>query len=148
MQFTWQGLYKIKFIVPVMEDHLSWDTTHFSGCFIQLFDILNCRPTGKADTAPMGKVGWQARGGPGRNIDVLMELQLNKVRRWAEQGKTLSRCDAIWHGRSRSTLDQVFQCWLNLVRSSEMSSLSWMFIFQYITDYWSFKFMSTNATMN
>ena len=27
----------------------------------------------------LGKVGWQARGGPGRNIDVLMELQLTKV---------------------------------------------------------------------
>ena len=27
----------------------------------------------------MGKVGWQARGGPQRDIDVLVEFQLNKV---------------------------------------------------------------------
>ena len=30
---------------------------------------------------PLGKVGWQARGGPGRSVDILMELQLNKVHR-------------------------------------------------------------------
>ena len=29
--------------------------------------------------ASMGKIGWQARGGLHRNVDVLMELQLNKV---------------------------------------------------------------------
>ncbi len=28
----------------------------------------------------IGKIGWQARGGPQRDIDVLMELQLSKVK--------------------------------------------------------------------
>lgn len=34
----------------------------------------------KTPPPSMGKVGWQARGGPCRDIDTLMELQLNKVR--------------------------------------------------------------------
>ena len=34
--FTWHSLYKIMFLLPVMKDHLSWETTKFSGGFIQV----------------------------------------------------------------------------------------------------------------
>ena len=31
-----------------------------------------------------GKLAWQASGGPGRDLDVLMELQLNKVKHFSK----------------------------------------------------------------
>ena len=34
--FACHSLYKIAFILPVMKDHLSWQTTTFSGRFIQV----------------------------------------------------------------------------------------------------------------
>ena len=34
--FALHGLYKIMFILPVMKDHLSWETTKFSDPFIQV----------------------------------------------------------------------------------------------------------------
>ena len=33
---TWHYLYKIMFILPVMKDHLSWESTKLSGCFVQV----------------------------------------------------------------------------------------------------------------
>ena len=34
--FAWHGLYKIMFLLPVVRDHLSWETIKFSGRFIQV----------------------------------------------------------------------------------------------------------------
>ena len=34
--FAWHGLYKIMFFLPVVKDHLSWETTKFGGHFIQV----------------------------------------------------------------------------------------------------------------
>ncbi|ELU17929.1 hypothetical protein CAPTEDRAFT_154368 [Capitella teleta] len=43
-------------------------------------DFESSPPSENRSTPRLSKVGWQARGGPGRDIEVLMELQLSKVR--------------------------------------------------------------------
>ena len=34
--FSWHNIYKIMFNLPIVKDHLSWETTQFSGRFIQV----------------------------------------------------------------------------------------------------------------
>ena len=46
MSFIWQGLYQIMFILPVMRDHLSWETTKFGGHFVQVSLYLPGQLTG------------------------------------------------------------------------------------------------------